>query len=68
VASVVTVEYTPNGVGSQATQDCLVQGIRHDIAPDSHRVTLSLVQALPRGESLWNAVTWGPSATEGTWA
>jgi hypothetical protein len=42
MASVVAVTWTPNGVGTETSRVCIVEGIRHDITPDSHTVTLSL--------------------------
>jgi hypothetical protein len=45
IGSVVSVTWTPNGVGSSLTRSCIVEGIAHDITPDSHTVTLSLGDA-----------------------
>jgi hypothetical protein len=45
IASVISVTWTPNGVGSSLTRSCIVEGIAHDITPDSHTVTLSLGDA-----------------------
>jgi len=42
IGDAVTVEFHPNGVGTPITQTWLVQGIAHDIAPESHTVSLSL--------------------------
>jgi hypothetical protein len=42
MASVVAVTWTPNGVGTEVSRVCIVEGIRHDVTPDSHTVTLSL--------------------------
>jgi hypothetical protein len=42
LASIVAVAWTPNGVGTQVSRVCIVEGIRHDITPDSHTVTISL--------------------------
>ena len=40
--SLVQVTYTPNGVGAAIVQECVVQGIDHDITVDMHWVTLWL--------------------------
>jgi hypothetical protein len=45
IGSVVTVNFTPNDIGSQISQKCLVQGVQHEIVPGSHRMTLSLIAA-----------------------
>ena len=45
IASVIDVTYTPNGVGDPIMQTLVVQGIRHDIAPMTHTVTLSMIPA-----------------------
>ena len=45
VADVVSVEFTPNGVGDPIVQTLVVQGIEHRITVDSHVVTLSLIDA-----------------------
>jgi hypothetical protein len=42
IASVISVTWTPNGVTPSMSRDCIVEGIAHDITPDSHNVTLSL--------------------------
>lgn len=42
INSLVQVTFTPNGVGDPIVQSCVVQGIDHDITPDSHWVTLWL--------------------------
>lgn len=41
IGDVVTVVFTPNDVGSPITQPLLIQGIRHEISPMSHRVMFS---------------------------
>lgn len=46
IGATVTVEFTPNGVGSAITQTLAVQGISHDISPASHVVTFSLFNYL----------------------
>lgn len=43
VTSVISVTFTPNGVGAPIVQTLLVQGLRHDVSVDRHRVTLSLI-------------------------
>ena len=45
ITDMVTVEFTPNDVGDAVVQFLVVQGIRHDITPASHVVTLSLMDA-----------------------
>lgn len=45
IASVISVTWTPNGVTPSLSRDCIVEGIAHDITPDSHTVTLSLGDA-----------------------
>jgi hypothetical protein len=45
IASVISVTWTPNGVAPSLTRSCIVEGIAHDITPDSHTVTLSLGDA-----------------------
>jgi hypothetical protein len=46
--SLVDVTYTPNGVGAAITRECIVEGIEHQITPSSHRVRLTLGDALGR--------------------
>lgn len=60
VASVVTVEFTPNGVGSQVVEKCWVRGVEHSMTADEHEVTLQLVSAFPTGEenNLWDVAVW----------
>ncbi len=45
VTSVVEVTFTPNRTGDPIMQTLVVQGLRHDISPDRHTVTLSLIDA-----------------------
>lgn len=45
IASVISVTWTPNGVAPAMSRSCIVEGIAHDITPDSHTVTLSLGDA-----------------------
>lgn len=45
IASVISVAWTPNGIAPQMTRACIVEGITHDIGPDSHVVTLALGDA-----------------------
>ena len=45
IASVISVTWTPNGVAPSLSRDCIVEGITHEITPDSHTVTLSLGDA-----------------------
>jgi hypothetical protein len=45
IATVISVTWTPNGIAPSMTRSCIVEGIRHDITPDSHTVTLSLGDA-----------------------
>lgn len=42
IGSVVTVVYTPNGVGSAITRTCIVEGISHQITPGFHQMTFTL--------------------------
>lgn len=46
IGDTVSVTFTPNGVGSAITQTLAVQGIAHDISPDSHVITFSLFNYL----------------------
>ena len=48
IGSLVAFSFTPNNVGSPITQDLVVQGIRHDIAPKSHLVTFAFVSSASR--------------------
>jgi hypothetical protein len=45
IASVISVTWTPNGIAPSLSRSCIVEGIAHDITPDSHTVTLSLGDA-----------------------
>ena len=45
VADVVDVTFTPNSTGDAITQDLVVNGIAHELSPDSHRVTLAVIAA-----------------------
>lgn len=45
IASVISVTWTPNGVTPAMSRSCIVEGITHEITPDSHTVTLSLGDA-----------------------
>lgn len=45
IASVISVTWTPNGVAPAMSRACIVEGIAHEITPDSHTVTLSLGDA-----------------------
>jgi hypothetical protein len=42
VNSLVSVTWTPNGVGDPIEQTCVVEGMRHDIGVEYHDVTLYL--------------------------
>lgn len=46
IAQGVDIEFTPNGVGSAIEQTLVVQGIAHEITPDSHVVTFSVIDYL----------------------
>lgn len=46
--SLIAVTYTPNGIGAAIERECLIEGIQHQITPDSHIVRLSLSDALGR--------------------
>jgi hypothetical protein len=43
IAQRVTIEFTPNNVGSAISQTLVVQGIAHEITPESHVVTFSVI-------------------------
>jgi hypothetical protein len=43
IADVVSISFTPNNVGSAISQTLVVQGIAHEITPDSHMVTFSVI-------------------------
>jgi hypothetical protein len=45
IGDVVEVNFTPNNIGTQITQRCMVQGVAHEITPGSHRMTFSLIAA-----------------------
>jgi hypothetical protein len=45
IGSVISVTWTPNSVAPSLSRSCIVEGIAHDITPDSHTVTLSLGDA-----------------------
>jgi hypothetical protein len=42
VNSLISVTWTPNGVGDPLEQTCIVEGLRHDIGIEYHDVTLYL--------------------------
>ena len=42
LGSVVTVTWTPNGVGSAITRTCIIEGIYHSIMPMVHTMTFTL--------------------------
>lgn len=42
LGSVVTVTWTPNGVGSALTRTCIIEGIYHSIMPMSHVMVFTL--------------------------
>lgn len=43
IADAIDIEFTPNGVGDPISQTLVVQGVGHDITPDSHVVTFSVI-------------------------
>jgi hypothetical protein len=43
IANIVDISFTPNGVGAAIEQTLAVQGIAHEITPDSHVVTFSVI-------------------------
>jgi len=47
IADAVDIEFTPNNVGSAISQTLAVQGIAHDITPESHVVTFSVINYEP---------------------
>jgi hypothetical protein len=59
IASVISVTWTPNGVTPSLSRDCIVEGIAHDITPDSHTVTLSLGDADRRSFLQLNDAVFG---------
>lgn len=59
ITSVVDVSFTPNAVGSAITQNLLVQGIRHELTPESHRMTLSTIAVLSSTGDEWDIGVWG---------
>ena len=46
ISNAVDVTFTPNGVGSAVEQTLVVQGIAHEITPESHVVTFALIDYL----------------------
>lgn len=42
IGSVVTVTFTPNRLGSAISRTCIVEGIRHSIAPAFHQIEFTL--------------------------
>jgi hypothetical protein len=42
IGETISISFTPNSVGSAISQTLIVQGIAHDITPDSHVVTFSV--------------------------
>lgn len=59
IASVISVTWTPNGVAPSMSRSCIVEGIAHDITPDSHTVTLSLGDADRRSFMQLDDVVFG---------
>jgi hypothetical protein len=59
LTDIVSVTFTPNGIGSAITQDCIVEGIAHDIEPGSHIVTLSLTRAEQASAFILDDATFG---------
>jgi len=45
IGDVVEVNFTPNNIGTEIKQRCMVQGVAHEITPGSHRMTFSLIAA-----------------------
>ena len=45
ITDLVSVEFTPNNLGTAISQTLLVQGIAHEMQPGSHVVRLSLIGA-----------------------
>lgn len=45
LGATIQVSFTPNGVGDPISQRLIVDGIRHDITPDSYLVTFTLSAA-----------------------
>jgi len=59
LTDVVEVKFTPNKTGSQIVQYGQIIGIRHDIRPDSHRVSFSLAQTDGRVAFVLDSTTFG---------
>jgi hypothetical protein len=58
IASTVTCTFTPNRTGAAIMQTLVVQGIREEIIPGSHTVTLSL-QPAPTASFRLDSSTYG---------
>jgi hypothetical protein len=59
----VTIERTPQGVGSAVTQDCLVEGISHRIGDRTWTTTLQLSPADTVLHAMWDVSEWDDPLT-----
>lgn len=59
INDVVGVVWTPNGVGAAINETCVVSGIRHDIFPGLHKVSLSLAKWDNRAPFTLDSATLG---------
>lgn len=59
LADLISVNWTPNKVGAAIAQNAIVDGIRHDIFPGRHQVTLTLGKSDQRGPFTLDSATNG---------
>lgn len=59
VGSLVSVTFTPRGIGSAIVQVCVVQGISHDVTPETHVVVLALGALANRSAFILNDPVMG---------
>ena len=59
LGDVVTVEVTPNGVGSEISSEAWVIGVEHNMSPVSHSVEFQLIAATPAGDEAFDVSVWG---------
>ena len=55
----IDVTFTPDGIGDPIIQPLVVQGIRHELTPESHRMTLSTIAVLSSTGDEWDIGVWG---------
>ena len=61
LTDLIVVTYTPNKIGSAITKNVQILNIRHDVRPDSHKITFGL------GSTDTAAMVWaGGTVTSGT--